>query len=255
MDQELLLAAIGDQLDALSGLISTTIGLALLAAWAGLWGEKKVALFSMSVERLHAFYILGASFITVNVTAIIYFLRLADILVQIDGAHLDDALTVLGMNPWPYNPFAYFGPSTSSVLHSGLGYGLLIVIWWIGYTALSLLVDYRTRRVSERLILYGFLAVGVLSMLVVQYVFWIIAGRVEDAAFPLDVAVNRVVRTAFSLAGIGAGGLIFCLARGFRARRAAEAAGEPLRAQPEDAGASAPASRRGKKMDPGSSPG
>lgn len=215
MDQELLLAAIGDQLDALSGLISTTIGLALLAAWAGLWGEKKVAVFSMSVDRLPAFYILGASFITVNVTAILYFLRLADILAQIDDAHLGKALTALGTSAWPYNPFAYFGPSTSSVLHSGFGYGLLIVIWWIGYTALSLLAGHRTRRPAELLILYGFLAVGLLSMLVIQHVFSVVAGRIEESGLPLDIALYGLVRGAFTFAGIGAGGLVFLLARSF----------------------------------------
>jgi len=234
MNQDLMVAAIGDQLDALSSLISATIGLALLAGWAGLQGSDRVSILSLSVKREHAFYLLGACFIIVNVSGIIYFLRLADMIALIDGGHIGQALTVLGTNAWPYNPFAYFGPSRSSMLHSGFGYGLLIVVWWIGYTALSLLIDDRTRKPSELLVMYGFLAVGLLSMGAIQHVFQVIVRRLGEPgqAFPLDVGANLAVRGAFTIAGIAVGGMIFLLARSYRARR--------LRLAPQPAAAAGP---------------
>lgn len=235
MDQDLMVAAIGNQLDALSSLISTTIGLALLAGWAGLQGSAKVSILSLSVKREHAFYLLGACFIVVNVSGIIYFLRLADMLALVDNDHLVQALTVLGTNAWPYNPFAYFGPSTSSMLHSGFGFGLLIVVWWIGYTALSLLIDYRTRKLPELLVMYGFMALGLLSMGTIQYVFWVVLRRFGEAgkAFPIDLGMNGTLRSAFTIAGIAVGGLIFTLARGYRARQLRLLARAKGRAKPD----------------------
>jgi len=221
MDQDVLVSAIANQLDGLSALISTTVGLALIAAWTGLQGEEKVSVFSLSVKREHAFYILGASFITANTTAIIYFLRLADIIGEIDDAHLLEALTTLGTNAWPYNPFAYFGDSTFSLLHSSFGFGLLIVIWWIGFTALSLLVNYPTRVAAERVLMSVFLLVGLASMVAIQIVYSEVWIRLSEtgASFPINLKTNWLVRSAFTFAGIGAGGLLFWLAQRLRPKR------------------------------------
>jgi hypothetical protein len=218
MDQDILVTAITGQLNGLSSLISTTVGLALVAAWTGLQGEERVSLFSLSVERRHAFYILGASFITANITAIIYFLRLADIVAQIDDAHLAEALTTLGTNAWPYNPFAVFGDSAFSALHSSFGYGLLIIIWWIGFTALSLLIEYPTRKIAEWFVMSGFFFVGIASMATIQLVFFEVADRVIDKGTPIDLQASGV-RATFAFVGIALGGGLFFLAQRFRARR------------------------------------
>lgn len=221
MDQDILISAIAGQLNGLSSLISTTVGLALIAAWTGLQGEDKVSVFSLSLKRQHAFYILGASFITANATAIIYFLRLADIIAQVDDAHLAEALATLGTSAWPYNPFAYFGDSGLSLLHSSFGYGMLIVIWWIGFIALSLLTEYPTHKIAERLVMVAFLLVGLASMSAIQIVFFEVMRRVgENAAiFPIDVQANLIARTTLTFVGIGIGGLLFYLAQRFTARR------------------------------------
>jgi len=221
MDQDILISAIAGQLDGLSNLISTTVGLALVAAWTGLQGEDRVSVFSLSVNRQHAFYILGASFITANATAIIYFLRLADILAQVDDAHLAEALATLGTSAWPYNPFAYFGDSGLSLLHSSFGYGMLIIIWWIGFIALSLLTEHPTHKIGERIVMVAFLFVGLASMLAIQLVFFEVMRRVGENAtlFPIDIQANLIARMALTFVGIGIGGLLFCLAQKFSARR------------------------------------
>jgi hypothetical protein len=220
MHQETVIAAIGAQLDALSSLLSTTIALALLAAWAGIHGASKVTVFSLEVERPHAFYILAASFILVNITAIIYFLRLADLLSVVQDANLAQALTALGTHSWAYNPYAYFGPSPMSLIQSGFGYGVMIVIWWIGYATLSLLTDFLPKRRLDRAIMQGFFAVGLTSMGAIQWVYYVVLGRLRTPQFEqfIDVEANVVVRTVFTFAGIGVGALIFAAAQRTRKR-------------------------------------
>lgn len=223
MEQDVLVLAIANQLDGLSSLISTTVGLALIAAWTGLQGEERVSVFSLTMKREHAFYILGASFITANATAIIYFLRLADIIAQVDDDHILKALTTLGTSAWAYNPFAYFGDSALSLTFSGFGFGLLIVIWWIGFTALSLLVEYPTRKPAELLVMAAFLLVGLGSMLAIQLVFSRVGTRLTGVEtlydFSIDVQAQAILRSIFAFLGIGAGGLLFLLAQISRRKR------------------------------------
>ena len=231
MEQDVLVSAIGKQLDGLSSLISTTVGLALIAAWAGLQGEEKVSVFSVTMKRQHAFYILGASFITANATAIIYFLRIADLIAQVSDQNFAKALTILGTHQWPYNPFAYFGDSALSLVYSGFGFGLLIVIWWIGFTALGLLVEYPSRKPAELLVMAAFLAVGLSSMLAINQVFTAVMHRIDASAggVPIDVRANGLVRAVFTFLGIGAGALLSWVAQ--ISRRNARTAKHPAKAK------------------------
>jgi hypothetical protein len=222
MDSELIIAALGKQLDSLNSLVGWAVGLALITAWAGLQRQPEISLLSMKVARKDALYLLGAAFLYVNLAAIVYFVRIGDLIALVEQKSLPKALTVVGTNAWAFNPYAYFGDSFASLFLSNFGYGALIVIWWIGYTALSLVQDDKTA-LDFRIVIGAFLAVGLVSMGAIQYGFGFILIRVDelDASFRSSILGQVIPRTVLTFVGIGLGGLIFALAQKIqRARHA-----------------------------------
>lgn len=219
MDQDMLVSAVAAQLDALSALLATAVGLTLVSGWAALRGSARIQAFSLQLGRRQAFYILAAALILVNVTSLIYFLRLADILQLVDRDHASGALTALGTHSWPYSPFAFFGTSPLSRLHGSFGFGAMIVIWWIGFTTLSLLVEFPPRRRPEILILGTFLVVGLLSMFAIHAVFAAAGLSAAAAGLALDPEANSGLRSIFMYGGVAAGGLICAVAQRLRKPR------------------------------------
>lgn len=220
MDAELVIAALGKQLDALSSLIGWAVGLALITAWAGLQKQPEISLFSMKVSRSDALLLLGAAFLFVNVAAILYFMRVGDLIFLIKKESLHKALTAIGTHAWAFNPYAYFGNSTASLILSNFGYGALIAIWWIGYTALSLVQDDKTT-LEFRLVIGAFLVVGLVSMGAIQYGFGAILSRLDDLDGNFRSAILDQVapRGILTFLGIGLGGLIFVAAQKFQKSR------------------------------------
>ena len=209
MDQELLIKALSQQLDALNSLIGWAVGLALISAWAGLQHSHHIEIFSMKVTRREAFFLLGAAFLFVNIAAILFFSRIDDLLLLVDPKHFTKALTALGTHAWPFNPYAYFGDFVSSLVLSNFGYGGLIIIWWLGYTALALVHDDK-KALEFRLIIGTFLAVGLVSMGVIQLGFFVILRRLSDVdqySLRTSIEGQAIPRSILTFAGIGAGGL------------------------------------------------
>jgi len=103
---------------------------------------------------------------------------------------------------------------------SNFGYGALIVIWWIGYTALSLVQDDKTT-LDFRVVIGAFLAVGLVSMGAIQYGFGFILIRVGelDASFRSSILDQVIPRAVLTFVGIGLGAFIFALAQKIQKKR------------------------------------
>ncbi|MEO1323637.1 MAG: hypothetical protein AAFV59_11585 [Pseudomonadota bacterium] len=218
MNQEVLIDAIGSQLDALQSIISAAVVLALLSAWAGISKKPTVSVFSLEVTRSEAYLLLGWTFVFVNVAATLLFLRLADLILNIAPTHIDEALTVLATHSWVFNPYALFGTSSLAVIHSCFGYGALICIWWIGFTCLAVLQGSKSE-FPKSLIAIVFLGVGLASMGAIQLGFFGVLEQLEHADPALRNAAYLTVipRTVTTFIGIIIGGLIFSVTFRFAA--------------------------------------
>jgi hypothetical protein len=211
MEQAALVDALGKHLDALATSVNWAVGLAILTVWTGAQRSKEVSLFGLKTKRKDAFYLLGAAFLYVNIASIVLFLRIANILETIDTKNLARALTILGTNAWPFNPYAYYGNSYSSMVVSNFGFGALIVIWWIGYTALAMCRDDRK-------------SLDYLAVVAIQYGFAIVLDRAGelDPVLRSSILSQAFPRLILTFVGIGLGGLIFRIAISVQTRNLAK---------------------------------
>jgi hypothetical protein len=223
MEQAALVDALGKHLDALATSVNWAVGLAILTVWTGAQRSKEVSLFGLKTKRKDAFYLLGAAFLYVNIASIVLFLRIANILETIDTKNLARALTILGTNAWPFNPYAYYGNSYSSMVVSNFGFGALIVIWWIGYTALAMCRDDR-KSLDYLAVVGAFLFIGLLSMGAIQYGFAIVLDRAGelDPVLRSSILSQAFPRLILTFVGIGLGGLIFRIAISVQTRNLAK---------------------------------
>jgi hypothetical protein len=220
MEQAALVDAIGKHLDALATILNWVVGLAIVTIWTGAQRDEEVSLFGLKMTRKNAFYLLGAAFLYVNVISIVLFLRIGNILDAIDPKNFAKAMTVLGANAWPFNPFAYFGSSDTSLIIGNFGFGALIVIWWIAYTALAMCRDDR-KSLDYWAVVGAFLIIGLLSIGAISYVFSIIRNRAYqlDPTWASSIHSQVIPRSILALAGIAVGVLIFSIASRVQARR------------------------------------
>jgi hypothetical protein len=209
MQQSDIVELIGKHLDALADIIKWALLLALVFWWAGFEGTDSVEALGMKVPRPHALWVSVFVYIIVNVTVLVLILRVGDLLKLVDEAHLVPVLGRLALHPWPLNPFTHFGMSFVTRLHSGIGFGSLIVVWWVCNSSLYTFADQVRSPVA--LLLQGiFLAVGLASVQAINRVYGIVLQRTAgvDAALHSALLSSRVERLVFVFVGIGVGAFI-----------------------------------------------
>ena len=59
------------------------------------------------------------------------FLRLSDLIARLDEESVLEGVTRLATHSWDLNPYSYFGPDKLARAHSGIGYGALVLVWWV----------------------------------------------------------------------------------------------------------------------------
>lgn len=209
MQQSDIVESIGKHLDALADIIKWALLLALVFWWAGFEGTDSVEALGMKVPRAHALWVSVFVYIVVNATVLVLFLRVGDLLKLADDAHLSAALGKLALHPWPLNPFAHFGTSFVARLHSGIGFGSLIVVWWVCNSSLYGFAD-QVRSPLALLLQGAFLAVGLASMQAINRVYGVVLQRTteSDPTLHSTLLSSRAERMVFAFVGIGAGGLI-----------------------------------------------
>jgi hypothetical protein len=213
MDQQIMLEAISSHLGSVATYVDWIILAAIAVAWAGLQRQRKIEALGITFDRRYAFYAVATVYLVANVAILILFLRIGDLLVQLDRENVVAGVTRLTVHEWVLNPFSFFGTSLVARLHAGEGYGLLIATWWLCNTSLSTLMDDKTNR-GARVLLVLFLCTGLASMFGIQRVYSIVLFRLLEASPELSAAVSATAleRMVASFVGIGVGGLIFTAA-------------------------------------------
>lgn len=209
MDQKELCDSLGKHLDAAAETVHWALLLAVVFLWAGMTKQDPVKALGMDIPRSQAFLAACLVYLSTNLFIMIYFFRVGDILRRVDDATFLVALTKLCTHKWAANPFAFFGQTPFAKIYGSCGFGLLIVVWWIGNASLYALADHAFSRGG--LLLQGlFLGIGLASMFAVQRVLPIVLKRLETVSPALleEVKATMPYRAVLTFAGIGAGGLI-----------------------------------------------
>jgi hypothetical protein len=209
MNQDTIVEALGKHLDALQTILNSIILLAVATAWAGISRQQEIEALGMKFRRRHAFFAASGLYLIANMAVLILFLRIGDLFALLDSTHLVTGLSTLATHTWILNPFGYFGPSALARLHSGEGFGLLIVTWWLCNASLYTLGD-KKQPFTARVLLGTFLGIGLLSMLAVQRDYAIIVSHVgRDPLLAAQLTSTITERTVGTFLGIAIGGLSF----------------------------------------------
>ena len=215
MDPNLLVAALEKNLDSLESIINWSVFTAILAIWAGINRKNEIELFGLKLTRQYAAFLAGTIFTLVNFASIIFIFRVRNILHMVgnDQEYFVKAITTVSAHRWVLNPFGFFGGSDffGSTLLFTSGFGGLIVVWWIGNTALVLLSERKSKPI---LLLAGlFLVCGLVSMYGIFSVFQVVLAKKQ--LLPPDLAANlssaMPERIFAVIAGSVIGGLFFAI--------------------------------------------
>jgi len=219
MDQDVMVDAVGKHLDTIEAYVNAIAVLAMAAAWAGVRRSREIDAFGTKFDRRHAFWALAVLYLIGNMTILILFLRVGDLVLLLDPSHVVKGTTTLATHPWVLNPFSYFGDSAVARFHSSEGYGLLIATWWLCNASLSTLMDDKRSRAAQ-LLLGLFLGIGLGSMLAMNRVYGVALGSLRASAPSLYAAASAtaIERGVGNGLGIVVGGLIFFAANKLQTR-------------------------------------
>lgn len=222
MDQEIIVTSIGEHLDTIESYLNWAILFAVAAAWGGVHREPEIEVLGTKVNRRHAFFAAAVLFLVANMAVFILFLRIGSLLELLAPNYRIQGITALATDTWVLNPFSFFGTSAVARFHSGEGFGLLIVVWWLCNTALSTLMDDKSNW-RARFLLILFLGLGLASMLSIQRVYGISLNLLEEIDPQFYAAASRTIseRIIGSYLGILVGGLIFVGANTWQVRQQA----------------------------------
>ena len=210
MDQSVLITNIAKHLDSLETIISSIIVLAIGLAWAGVSKHREIEIAGAKFSRRHAFYAASAVFLVANMSILILFLRLGDMVILLDQSNILKAFTQLSTHRWVLNPFSFFGHSDIAKIYSSEGVGLLIAVWWLCNSSLSSLMDDKGNKAAS--ILLGiFLVIGLASIYAINRVNSELLGAMKPVspdiyALLLEASDERMLGVVI---GIVVGVLIF----------------------------------------------
>lgn len=210
MDQEILIENIGNHLDSLESFLNAIIIVSVAVAWAGIQRSSEIEILGTKFNRKHAFFALSLLYLIGNMTILILFLRIGDIVSLLDAKHVLKGISKLATHKWILNPFSYFGNSEISQVYSSEGYGLLIATWWLCNTCLSTLMDDKKNKPANILVSL-FLMVGLASMFAINRVYGKILSLLKKPEPDLFIAINQTSAERFigAFLGIIVGVLIF----------------------------------------------
>gem|GEM_PF-4300562 len=219
MNQDIIVEAVGKHLDAMEAYVNAITILAVTVAWAGVQRSREIKLLGTKFDRRHAFWAVAALYLIANVTILILFLRVGDLVALLAPSHVVEATTALATHSWILNPFSFFGVSSIARLHSSEGFGLLISTWWLCNASLSTLMDDKRNRAAGAL-LGLFLAFGLATMFAMNRAYAIVLAGLELSSPELHTAVvaTSLERSVGNFLGIIVGGLIFMTANKLQLR-------------------------------------
>jgi hypothetical protein len=233
-NQEVIVESLGTHLSALEKILAWTLLVAIPVAWAGIRREEVIKAGFLEIQRKYAFYAVATLFLVVNVALLLLFLRVAGLLALLEGGEeLKKGLSKVAQHPWPFNPFSYYGGGAVARVQGCAGLGLLVVAWWIAFSALATLRE----AVSDREFVAWavvFLGAGGASLGAVCRCYFVMLDRLAAVSADAHAAVFATIaeRCVASVLGIAAGLFLFLMTlRLLRAMpRAAPASGQKIEA-------------------------
>jgi len=217
MDQEEIINSLKEHLDSLRGIIRWALLLAVVFWWAGVQNEEIIKALGIEVKREQALFVAVIFYLLVNLTIFDKLWRIGDLVKLLDTTYLKKGLSKLALHPWEMNPFSFFGNTWTSKLHSSKGFGLLIIVWWVGNASLYSLSDNLMSSIG--LMLQGlFLGIGLASMGAINRAYSIILKCTEnyDPVFHGEIKSTQVYRALLTFLGIGVGGLVAFITMGLK---------------------------------------
>lgn len=209
MQQDALVKALTEHLNALESIFGWMLLVAIALLWAGISMKTEIEVFGTKFQRSHAFYVAAALYLIVNATVLILFLRIGDLFKLIDDAHFVEAFSATATHRWILNPFSYFGGAIARI-HAGGELGLLIVVWWLGNASLAVLRDGKNAKTSV-ILLSLFLLVGLLSLGAILLDYDVILSRIFliDRALHDELWITGVERGIGCALGVIIGVLLY----------------------------------------------
>lgn len=210
MNQEAIIEALTSHLNSLEATVSALIIITLATAWAGIQRKDPIEIFSTEVRRKDAAAVLSVIYIISNIMIAFLFWRIGDLILLLEKDTYVEGLSVVATHRWILNPYALFEDSVISQIVASVGFGLLIVVWWMGFTSLYALRDNKngpTRHVFDAV----FLIIGLLSMLCVQRVYLIVLYDLNMLPIKMRETLSHafIYRSVATFCGIVLGSLYF----------------------------------------------
>jgi hypothetical protein len=212
MNQETVKASLVKHIEVVEKSLLWAMAIAVVVGWAGIRGAGPIDIAGIKTNRSDAHIVAALAFVFANLGILAALLRIGDLLVLLDNVEFENGIEGVMTHQSLFNPFAYFGDGWVSRLYSCTGYGLLIICWWICFTAISTLRGFSpTPDAVEGCLL----VVGGLSLLAVHRAQASLQGRLHriDSRYSQAVIrVNNVRSKVASLSGV-TGVVIFALVK------------------------------------------
>lgn len=129
LNQELLVEAIKDQLDATEKLVMWVVFLIIVIIWNSRKRVTDIEVLQLKLTRKDAITVLAWIYAFSSLGVVVFLLRIHELLRFTTGKNFNDAMVILFTHSWLLNPFAYFGGDILARIVSACGFALWIVIW------------------------------------------------------------------------------------------------------------------------------
>lgn len=203
MNQDAVQDSLVRQLEVIDKSIFWALAVASVIGWAGAHHTDPIEVIGLKSSRADAYFVAGWAFVLANIAILLAFLRMGDLLDLLDASNFKTGIEKVMTHSSFFNPFAFFGSGTLAQMYSGLGWGLLILCWWICLTSIGTLVDLSQMR---RVLVTFLVILGILSTVAMHRCQARMSGKLQkvDAEFSRSVALSiRLRRVIATLAASG----------------------------------------------------
>ena len=213
MDETTFLNSIEKHLDSLESSFNWSLLLVLAAMWYGLQKTEINQILDLGTLKVPVRYsslILGLILTFFHFYITLSFFRLLNLIEMLplpiranaesdnqedkeqfekDFSINEKAFSRLLLHKWPMNPYSFFGGSTLSMIYNSIGYFVIILSWFSGFTAIYIIAP-KLSLISLSVLIFYFLAV-VLQLYSICKVYLRIMGYIS--------ILNFIINDTFSL--------------------------------------------------------
>lgn len=162
MKRETIESSMISQLDLIEKSLLGALAVAIVVGWSGSHHVEPIEVIGIKTTRLDAFKVSASVFVVANIAILLALIKMGNLANLLDDEGFQETIEKVMTHGSLFNPFAYFGPGFLGQISNSVGWGLLIVCWWICFAAIGTLVN-----LSEQRTILGpcLTMAGVLSLL------------------------------------------------------------------------------------------